>query len=257
MALDTQVLVMDHRTPPNEVCSLIRSEFLKLMGKNGFISHSTILGRMAIISLMTKLCELDKEAITEDLFLYLLKMIKRTGDETMTVWNSGNEKVKELTKLLSFSVKLLCFCVTHGKPTARAVLAENVEERKTLEEMLKPEQNSGIPDESKLEILEILDQIGIESSEAPTAVGGVAVLVKLANSPSLTCRAQVASRFLKLVQEQQDVTEMQEEGGIDALMVCQSLQYSVHMFVRNLFVWMNQPSCLFWCLLPCCDGFNH
>lgn len=63
-----------------------------------------------------------------------------------------------------------------------------------LEEMLGA-QNSGISDEFRLETLYILDQIDFLSSQAPTAVGGIAVLIKMAKSPSPARRAQVASKL--------------------------------------------------------------
>jgi len=207
------------------------------MVTNEFISHSTIPGRMAIISLMEKLCGLYEEGITEGFFLYLLKMMKKTGCEIMEHSNlrEDGQKVNDLKTLLGLSVKLLCFFVNRGKDTAQAVLTKNVAERKTLEAMLE-EQNSGILDESKLEILEIFDKIDMQSSsQGPTAVGEVAVLVKMAKSPSPACRAQVASRFLKLVEEKLHETEMQEAGGINALMVCRSILTIVFVFCTNGF----------------------
>lgn len=190
----------------------------------GFVYHSTVPGRMAIISLMTSLCKLDNEVVTEGLFLYLLKMMKRTGSEVNELWDAGKD-VKDLTKLLSLSVQLLCFFVTNGKDAAKAVLAKNNEERKTLEELLE-EQDSGIPDESRLEILYILDQIDKESSRPSAAVGGIGVLLKMAKSPSAVCRAQGASRLLKFVERGNETErqKLQEADGISVLMVRQLLQ---------------------------------
>lgn len=227
VALDT--LVMDHRRPTQEVCSLIWKHIAELMETEAFVSHSSVPGRMAIISMMTKLCAIYKEEITDGLFLYLMNLMKRTGDEILKPLDSGEGQVEDLAKLLSLSVKLLCFCVTHGKNTAQSVLSKNAEARATLEKLLD-EQDSGILDESRLEIMDVLDQIDELSSQTPNVIGGVAKLVKMLNSSAPACRPQLASRILKSVKEQQDeedITEMKKAGVINALMVRYCSQYSL------------------------------
>ena len=217
VALDNQILEMDNATSTNEVFMVISKDMSELMVKEGFEAHTTVPGRMAIISIMTKLCGLYGDNINKSLFLYLLKMMKVTRAEIDNLLATSQEG-EQLKKLLDRSVKLLCYCVTHGKNTAQSVLRENVEERKILEEMVHGE-NSDILDESRLEIQSILDQIYVESSPA-TVVDGIRILVKLSKSEDQTCRQQVARKLRMWVAEkQQFFTEFKEAGGINALLV--------------------------------------
>ncbi|KAG0613592.1 hypothetical protein M758_6G114000 [Ceratodon purpureus] len=216
VALDTQVL---YSTPTPEVGLLIRKHMAELLKSEAFVSHSSIPGRMAIVSIMTKLCALYKEDITEGLFLYLLKLTKSVRDKILNLSDSGVEQVDQ-AKLLRLSVKLLLFCVTHGKNVAQSVLSENAEARATLEKLLD-DQDSEILNEFRLEIMDVLDQIPEFGSQPSTVVGGIAKLVKMLKSSAPACRPQLSSRILKFVKEQReeiDVIEMEKAGVMDALM---------------------------------------
>ena len=236
IALESQVLELEtteskttsasKATLANEVCTVIWKDMLELMVTKRFEAHTTLPGRMAIVSIMTKLCELYKENINKDLFLYLLKMMKVTRAEienfpvpSAPLPPEGNleGQLQNLKELLVCYIRLFCYCVTHGKSTAQSVLEEHIKERKTLEEMVYGE-NSGILDESRLEILSILDRIAVQGSQA-TVVDGIRILVKLSKSEDQTCRRQVASKLRMSVVGKQHLTEFKEAGGIDALMV--------------------------------------
>ncbi|KAG0625392.1 hypothetical protein M758_2G051200 [Ceratodon purpureus] len=225
VALENIVLEIDNATSANEVLKVIWKEMSELLMTEGFEAHTTVPGRMAIISIMTKLCGLYKENINKFLFLYLLKMMKGTRTEIENLLapsaplpQDGNveEQLKNLKKLLGRSVRLLCYCVTHGKETAQSVLSENVDERKTLEEMVHGE-NSGILDESRLEIQSILDQIYVKTTPA-TVVERIAILVKLSKSKDQGCRQQIAGKLRVFVAGKQNLSEFKEAGGIGALM---------------------------------------
>lgn len=222
VALDTQVLATDHSMPTHEVCLLVRKQMLELVLTGAFDSHSRVLGRMAVVSIMTKLCGLYEEDISESLFLYLLKLIERTGDEILKLSSTRKEEVEGLVKLQSLSVKLLCFCVTHGNNAAQSALSKNAEERAALEKMLDG-QDWGISIESRLEIMNILDQINPSRTNS-SAGQHIAKLVKMLNSSAPACRPQVASRILKCVKEHRDekvIIEMKKAGVVDSLMVRQ------------------------------------
>lgn len=240
---------MGNATTTNEVYVVVWKDMSELMVTEGFEAHTTVPGRTAIINIMTKLSGFYKENINKYLFLYLLKMIKgtRTEIESLLVpspplLQEGNAEVllKNLKELLVRSVRLLCYCVTHGKTTAQSVLRENVEERKTLEEMVHGE-TSVILDASRLEILSILDQIDVQSPQA-TVVDVIKILIKISISEDQTCRRQVASKLRKLVAEKQHLNELKEAGGIDTLVVLPFSTLSVGLLSQkpNLFVCMVQ-----------------
>ena len=225
VALDSQVLVMG---TPAEVWTLVRKHMSELMVTDVFVSHSSVPGRMAIVSIMAKVCRLYKEDISEGLFLYLLELIKSTGHEiSITRSDLGEEQVKVRQKLLSRSIKLLCFCVIDGKKTVQCVLSKCPKKRAALEQMLN-DQDSEISNESRLEIMDVLDKIDDASSQNSTVAGGVAKLVKMFSSSSPASRPQIASRLLKCVKEQRDdkdLIDMKKAGVIGALVVCQFSQY--------------------------------
>lgn len=222
---------MDHGTSTSEVCKMVwmeRKELMKIKGVS--VSHTSVPGRMAIINIMTKLCDLyaDKEGIDEHVFLYLLKMIKYTRSEIKSLSEPSSpsllpqegietEKLKKnLTELVNLSVSLLCFCVKHGQSTgctSQSALCKHDEEGRTLEELLVDGETLGISDESMLEILSILEQIDMLSTRAVT------ILVKISESKNQNFRQQVARKLRTLVEGKQHLTEFIQAEGIAALLV--------------------------------------
>lgn len=197
----------------DEVSTPVEGKLWELMEKEELYRHSTVVGRVALISLMTKLCKRNQVFITEKLILYLLVMIEKTGEEMRSGLVS-----EDLMALQRLAVELFCYCVKQEKDKAQSVLTKNEPERRTLEGMLEKEE-SGIQDESRLEILEILETIIPGSRQTRITV---ALLVKMANSESADCRARVASTLLcraKFVKENEQNFEMQDKGAFDALVV--------------------------------------
>lgn len=231
VALDNQVLAMDHGTSTSEVCKMVwmeRKELMKIKGV--LVSHTSVPGRMAIINIMTKLCDLYayKEGIDEHVFLYLLKMIKYTRSEIKGLPEPSSpsllpqegietEKLKKnLTELVNRSVRLLCLCVKHGQSTgctAQSALCKHDEEGRTLEELLLDGETLGLSDESRLEILSVLEQIDMLSTRA------VIILVKISESKNQNCRQQVAKKLRKLVEGKEHLTEFIQAEGIAALLL--------------------------------------
>lgn len=220
VALENQVLALDHATSTNEVCKVVwkeRSALMVIKGNN--VSHTSVLGRMASINIMTKLCGLYKEGIEKHVFLYLLRMISSTKSEIANLLKPSQEaeQLENLKELLVRSVRLLCFCVTHGKNTAQSVLSVYLKERRMLEDLLVNGETSGIFDESRLEILSILDQIDTQSTEATLIKILLKILVEMSTSKDRNCRQQVARKLRTLVEAQQHLTEFKQAGGIAAL----------------------------------------
>lgn len=232
VALENQLLTMDCATSTNEVCMVVWNDMSELMKTEGnFVLHTSVPGRMAIVNIMTKLCGLYKEGIDKYIFLYLLRTMKSTRSEIENLLEPATnplpqegimaEQLKNRTELLVRSVRLLSFCVTHGKTTAKSVLSENFEERTTLQKLVVCKETTGSFDESRLEILSILDQIDTQITQATV----VKILVVLSKSKNQNCRQKVASKLRIFVEGRQHLTEFNQAGGIAALMVSEPSHY--------------------------------
>lgn len=229
VALESHVLAMDHATSTNEICEAVwkeRSELLLI--RRDSVSPTSVRGRMAIINIMTKLCDLYKKDIDQKMFLYLLKMIESIRSEIANLFEQASESLKQvdgavaeqlktLTELLVSSVRLLCFCVTHGENTAESVLNTCLEARKTMRKLLELEEASGIFDESRLEILSVLERI--DPGTTQTTV--VKILVAMSQSRNKNCVQKVAKKLRMLVEGQQHFIEFQQAGGFAVLVVSQ------------------------------------
>jgi hypothetical protein len=138
-------------------------------------------------------------------------------------------------EVLGSCVTLLKLCASQAGDMTASVLMKksHEEERKVLEEILVTGGASGELDDSRLEILLILDVLGIESTQS-TVAEGVPILVKMAKSPAPTCREKVAYRLRKFVEicEVQYFQDFELAGGIRALVVL------IFLTLRTYFIYL-------------------
>lgn len=205
-ALEVLVLSLYHVTAANEnVCLEIAKAMTVLVSALQW--HSTAPGRMSVIRIITRMCDLYKDRaqqlITEKLILNLLGVMNRITSQP---------------QVLGACVTLLKLCASQAGALTASVLTSHEGERKVLEEILVTGGTSGDLDECRLEILLILDELGIESTQS-TVAEGVPILVKMAKSPATACREKVAYRLRKFVEARQYFQEFELAGGIRALVV--------------------------------------
>ncbi|XP_024400873.1 uncharacterized protein [Physcomitrium patens] len=220
--LEKQILALDNATSTNEVCLLVWKGMTDLMKTEALHIHESVSGKMAIIRIMRKLCEMYTDTFGEHngkyLISYLLFMIRGTSSERKNHLESlrphPRENIEELTTLLLHSVELLSFCVAHGRKTVQHVLAEKLEDRNTLREVLYSEETSLISYECRLDVLSIFEQFDMEDP-----VGDVAMVLRWKNSENLTFRQLVASKLRHWIEKKDRLTEIQDAGGVDALLV--------------------------------------
>ncbi|KAG0553640.1 hypothetical protein KC19_12G027400 [Ceratodon purpureus] len=220
LALESLVLAIDHHaTSTSEIFVVLWKDISELLLNEGFVSHTTVPGRMAIISIITNLCPLHEEAINQHLFWFLLKMIRGIRSDVANLLEPSSpleaDQQRSRMNLLASSERLLGFCVISKKRTAQSVLCENVEDRRALELSLVNGGFSEIPDKYRLEILSLLDQV---DPQAAVFVRGMKFLVNMSKSKDQICRQQVASKLRMLVADKQNLTELDGAGVIAALM---------------------------------------
>lgn len=206
VALEVLVLSLYHVTAANENVYLQIEKVMTVLVP-ALQWHSTPPGRMSVIRIITRMCDLCKDTaqqlITEKLILNLLRVMKLITSEP---------------EVLGSCVTLLKLCASQAGKMTASVLISHEEERKVLEEILVTGGASGELDDSRLEILLILDVLGIESTQS-TVAEGVPILVKMANSPAPACREKVAYRLRKFVEARQYFQDFELAGGSRALVV--------------------------------------
>lgn len=224
--LEKQLSALENPNSKNEICILIRKGMEEIL-KNGAVQClQTVVGRMAVNSIMSTLCELyPEQSESKDLILYLLFMIRRTSSERENPLDSSHPR-EIIEELLVRSVKLLSLCATHGRSTVESVLTKNTEDRNTLGALIYSQETTANLAECRYECLRIFELVGIEASQA-TDDGDIAMLVKWTSSVNVNCRRLVASKLRQWSKKKQRLSEIQDARVVDALLVSQSAHFLI------------------------------